>query len=146
MGFGLPAAIGAAVAGDGSPVICVTGDGSFQMNLQELMTAVDYGLPIKIALLNNGYLGMVRQWQQMFYKRRYSSVQISSPDYVAFASAYGVTGLRAQTLAEAESIIRQSLEIPGPVLLEFNVKEEQNVFPMVPPGESNDNMIMNERN
>lgn len=146
MGFGLPAAIGAAIAGDGSPVICVTGDGSFQMNLQELMTAVDYQLPIKIALLNNGYLGMVRQWQQMFYKRRYSSVQISSPDYVAFASAYGVTGLRAQTLAEAESIIRQSLEIPGPVLMEFNVKEEQNVFPMVPPGESNDKMIMDERN
>lgn len=146
MGFGLPAAIGAAIAGDGSPVICVTGDGSFQMNLQELMTAVDYQLPIKIALLNNGYLGMVRQWQQMFYKRRYSSVQISSPDYVAFASAYGVTGLRAQTLDEAESIIRQSLEIPGPVLMEFNVKEEQNVFPMVPPGESNDKMIMDERN
>lgn len=146
MGFGLPAAIGAAIAGDGSPVICVTGDGSFQMNLQELMTAVDYQLPIKIALLNNGYLGMVRQWQQMFYKRRYSSVQISSPDYVAFASAYGVTGLRAQTLDEAESIIRQSLEIPGPVLMEFNVKDEQNVFPMVPPGESNDKMIMDERN
>ncbi|RCX17306.1 acetolactate synthase large subunit [Fontibacillus phaseoli] len=143
MGFGLPAAIGAAIAGNGDPVICVTGDGSFQMNLQELMTAVDYQLPVKIVILNNGYLGMVRQWQQLFYKRRYSSVQISSPDYVAFAASYGVAGLRASTLSEAEFIIRQSLDIPGPVLMEFNVKEEQNVYPMVPPGESNDKMIMN---
>ncbi|MNJ64844.1 Acetolactate synthase isozyme 2 large subunit [compost metagenome] len=122
----------------------MTGDGSFQMNLQELMTAVDYQLPIKIAILNNGYLGMVRQWQQLFYKRRYSSVNISSPDFVAFAHAYGVKGLRAQTLNEADAIIQESLATPGPVLMEFNVREEQNVYPMVPPGESNDRMILNE--
>ncbi|MGG6313046.1 biosynthetic-type acetolactate synthase large subunit [Paenibacillus macerans] len=144
MGFGFPAALGAAIALEGTdhrPVVCITGDGSFQMNLQELMTAVDYALPVKIAILNNGYLGMVRQWQQLFYERRYSSVQISSPDFVAFAGAYGVPGLRARTGSEAESIIRQALDIPGPVLMEFNVQEEQNVYPMVPPGESNDNML-----
>ncbi|MNJ50393.1 Acetolactate synthase isozyme 2 large subunit [compost metagenome] len=141
MGFGFPAAIGAAVADPSKPVLCITGDGSFQMNLQEMMTAVDYQLPIKIAILNNGYLGMVRQWQQLFYDKRYSSVQISSPDYVAFAKSYGVAGLRANTFREADSIIRQSLDLPGPVLMEFNVREEQNVYPMVPPGESNDQMI-----
>lgn len=147
MGFGFPAAIGAAIAqgsDSGEPVICITGDGSFQMNLQELMTAVDYGLPVKIAILNNGYLGMVRQWQQLFYERRYSSVQISSPDFVAFAGAYGVLGFRAQTVEEAEAAIRQALETPGPVLMEFNVQEEQNVYPMVPPGESNDKMLTGE--
>lgn len=144
MGFGLPAAIGAAIADPSKPVLCITGDGSFQMNLQEMMTVVDYNLPIKIAILNNGYLGMVRQWQQLFYQKRYSSVQISSPDYVTFAKSYGITGLRASTSQEAEAIIRQSLSIPGPVLMEFNVKEEQNVYPMVPPGESNDRMITND--
>ncbi|MNW55493.1 Acetolactate synthase large subunit [compost metagenome] len=142
MGFGLPAAIGAAIADSNGPIICITGDGSFQMNLQELMTAVDYQLPIKIAILNNGYLGMVRQWQQLFYDRRYSSVQITSPDFVTFAHAYGIKGLRAQTISEADSIIQESLATPGPVLMEFNVKEEQNVYPMVPPGESNDKMIL----
>lgn len=145
MGYGFPAAIGAAVADGSRPIICVTGDGSFQMNLQEMMTAVDYGLPIKIAILNNGYLGMVRQWQQLFYERRYSSVQISSPDFVTFARAYGVAGLRAQTLSESESIIKNALEIPGPVLMEFIVKEEQNVYPIVPPGESNDKMIIDDQ-
>ena len=146
MGFGFPAAIGAAIAleGDDRPILCVTGDGSFQMNLQELMTAVDYRLPVKIAILNNGYLGMVRQWQQLFYERRYSSVQISSPDFAAFANAYGVPGFRAQTVQEAELAIRQALEIPGPALMEFNVREEQNVYPMVPPGESNDKMLTGE--
>lgn len=147
MGFGFPAAIGAAVALGGSaapPVICITGDGSFQMNLQEMMTAVDYGLPVKIAILNNGYLGMVRQWQQLFYERRYSSVHITSPDYVAFAGAYGVPGFRAQTPEQADAAIRQALAIPGPVLMEFNVREEQNVYPMVPPGAGNDQMLTGE--
>ncbi|GIP47120.1 biosynthetic-type acetolactate synthase large subunit [Paenibacillus timonensis] len=144
MGFGFPAAIGAAIALGGPaapPVVCITGDGSFQMNLQEMMTAVDYGLPVKIAILNNGYLGMVRQWQQLFYERRYSSVHITSPDFVAFAGAYGVPGLRAQTPEEADAIIQQALALPGPVLMEFNVREEQNVYPMVPPGAGNDQML-----
>lgn len=141
MGFGLPAAIGAAIADPERTVICVTGDGSFQMNLQEVMTAVDFNLPIKIAIMNNGYLGMVRQWQQLFYQRRYSSVHITSPDFVQFANSYGIPGLRATTLEEADCIIHQAMYIPGPVLMEFIVKEEQNVYPMVPPGESNDKMI-----
>ncbi|EOS55811.1 biosynthetic-type acetolactate synthase large subunit [Paenibacillus barengoltzii] len=147
MGFGFPAAIGAAIALEGPsapPIVCITGDGSFQMNLQEMMTAVDYGLPIKIAILNNGYLGMVRQWQQLFYERRYSSVHLTSPDFVAFAGAYGVPGLRAQTPEEADAVIRQALTHPGPVLMEFNVREEQNVYPMVPPGASNDQMLTGE--
>lgn len=147
MGFGFPAAIGAAIALGGSaapPVVCLTGDGSFQMNLQEMMTAVDYGLPVKIAILNNGYLGMVRQWQQLFYERRYSSVHITSPDFVAFAGAYGVPGLRAQTPEEADAIIQQALALPGPILMEFNVREEQNVYPMVPPGAGNDQMLTGE--
>lgn len=141
MGFGLPAAIGAAIADPKRTVVCVTGDGSFQMNLQEVMTAVDFNLPIKIAIMNNGFLGMVRQWQQLFYQRRYSSVHITSPNYVEFANSYGVPGLRATTLEEADCIIHQAMYIPGPVLLEFIVKEEQNVYPMVPPGGSNDKMI-----
>ena len=92
MGYGLPAAIGGAFASKGRNVLCISGDGSFQMNSQELMTVAKYQLPIKIIILKNGYLGMVRQWQEMFYDRRYSSVKISSPDFVALAGAYGIAG------------------------------------------------------
>lgn len=93
-------------------IICISGDGSFQMNLQELMTAMYYQLPVKIAILNNGYLGMVRQWQEMFFHRRYSSVRLTSPDYVMFAQSYGATGLRAQTIQEAREIIGIALSTP----------------------------------
>lgn len=144
MGYGFPAAIGAALAAPHRQIICISGDGSFQMNLQELMTAVDYQLPVKIAILNNGYLGMVRQWQELFFDRRYSSVRLSSPDYVAFAKSYGAIGLRARTVQEAKEIIRTALAAPGPVIMEFDVKEEENVYPMVPPGRSNNEMIMPE--
>lgn len=137
MGFGLPAAIGAAFADPSREVICISGDGSFQMNMQELMTAVDYNLPIKILILNNGYLGMVRQWQELFYDRRYSSVQINSPDYVAFAHSCRAAGWRAKNEEEARNIIDLAMNTSGPVILEFDVTEEENVFPMVPPGGSN---------
>jgi acetolactate synthase-1/2/3 large subunit len=144
MGYGFPAAIGAAFAAPDRQIICVSGDGSFQMNLQELMTAVDYQLPVKVAIMNNGYLGMVRQWQQLFFHHRYSSVKLSSPDYVLFAQSYGATGARAQTIKEAKQIIHMALNTPGPVIMEFNVVEEENVYPIVPPGGSNNEMIIPE--
>jgi acetolactate synthase I/II/III large subunit len=142
MGFGFPAAIGAAVSSPSTHVICVSGDGSFQMNLQELITAVTYKLPIKIAIMNNGYLGMVRQWQEMFYERRYSSVKMTSPDFVKLAQAYGVVGLKASTEAEARQVIKEAFEIDGPVLMEFNVMEEENLYPIVPPNHDNVQIIM----
>ncbi|NMD68707.1 biosynthetic-type acetolactate synthase large subunit [Bacillus sp. DNRA2] len=142
MGFGLPAAIGAMVGNPHANVICVSGDGSFQMNLQELITAVAYRLPIKIAIMNNGYLGMVRQWQEMFYDRRYSSVKITSPDFVTLAEAYGAVGFYASNEAEAREIITKAFEMDGPVVMEFNVMEEENVYPIVPPNQSNNDLIL----
>jgi acetolactate synthase-1/2/3 large subunit len=144
MGYGFPAAIGAAVAARDRQVICISGDGSFQMNLQELITAAQYKLPIKIAIMNNGYLGMVRQWQQLFYDRRYSHVKISSPNYATLAQAYGITGFKANNLIEAKEVISEALHQPGPALMEFNVKEEENVYPIVPPGQSNQTAMVEE--
>ncbi|MGJ7922693.1 biosynthetic-type acetolactate synthase large subunit [Neobacillus sp. LXY-4] len=142
MGYGLPAAIGAAVGSPMKDVICVSGDGSFQMNLQEMITAVQYQLPIKIAIMNNGYLGMVRQWQEMFYERRYSSVKMTSPDFVKLAAAYGIKGFKASTEEEAREMIAKAFLEDGPVLMEFNVVEEENVYPIVPPNHSNDQLIL----
>jgi acetolactate synthase-1/2/3 large subunit len=141
MGYGFPAAIGAAIACPNRQVVCVSGDGSFQMNMQELMTAIDYGVNVKVAILKNGYLGMVRQWQQLFQNKRYSAVRISSPDFASLANAFGARGFRARTPGEALSIINTAFEIDGPVIMEFDVTEEENVYPMVPPGASNMNMI-----
>jgi acetolactate synthase-1/2/3 large subunit len=134
MGFGLPAAIGAAVANPGRPIVCISGDGSIQMNIQELMTAVDYGLDLKIVILKNGYLGMVRQWQQLFHDKRYSSVKISSPNFAELARTFGARGYYARTRAEAEAIIHEAWAEPGVAVLEFDVTEEMNVYPMIPPG------------
>jgi acetolactate synthase I/II/III large subunit len=142
MGYGLPAAIGAAAACPGSSVICVSGDGSFQMNLQELITAVKNQLPLKIAILNNGYLGMVRQWQELFYQGRYSQVKMTSPNFSQLAQAYGVAGFRAQTEEEAKQIISEAFQCTGPVLMEFNIMEEENVYPMVPPNHNNHQTIL----
>lgn len=142
MGYGLPAAIGAAAACPGTSVICVSGDGSFQMNLQELITAVKYQLPLKIAILNNGYLGMVRQWQELFYQRRYSQVKMGSPNFAQLAEAYGVAGFSAQTEEEAKAIISDAFKRSGPVLMEFNIMEEENVYPMVPPNQNNHQTIL----
>ncbi|MCK7605560.1 biosynthetic-type acetolactate synthase large subunit [Geobacillus stearothermophilus] len=142
MGYGLPAAIGAAVASPGKKVICISGDGSFQMNVQEMMTAVTYKLPIKIAVLNNGYLGMVRQWQELFYQKRYSAVKITSPHFAKLAEAYGAIGYAVDSEEEAEDIIKKALKHDGPVLLDFNIAEEENVYPIVPPGQSNEQAIL----
>jgi acetolactate synthase I/II/III large subunit len=142
MGYGLPAAIGAATSNQANQVICISGDGSFQMNLRELMTAVTYQLPIKIAIMNNGYLGMVRQWQELFYDHRYSAVKMTSPDFAKLAQAYGAVGLHARSEEEAQLIIKKAFSHKGPVVMEFDVMEEENVYPMVPPNQSNDQVIL----
>ncbi len=136
MGFGLPAAIGAQVACPDRLVVDVSGDGSFQMNVQELGTIVHYGLPVKVVILNNSYLGMIRQWQELFYGRRYSQSDMAhkAPDFVKLAEAYGIKGLRATKPAEVKRVLKEGLETPGPVVMDFHVEPEENVFPMVKPG------------
>ncbi len=142
MGFGFPAALGAQVGFPGQLVLCIAGDGSFQMNLQELATAVNYRLPVKIVLINNQYLGMVRQWQKFFYESRYSESFIyGTPDFVKLAEAYGITGLRATSPGEVEKVIQQALDTEGPVIMDFHVDPEENVLPMVAPNTSIVEMI-----
>jgi len=143
MGFGLPAALGAQVAFPDRQVIDISGDGSFQMNSQELATLVQYQLPVKIAILNNNYLGMVRQWQQMFFEKRYSQTVMELPiDFIKLAEAYGATGLQATKVDEVEATIKQALETPGPVLMNFKVSREENVLPMVPAGKAIHEMVL----
>ncbi|MHB8771569.1 MAG: biosynthetic-type acetolactate synthase large subunit [Syntrophales bacterium] len=135
MGFGLPAAIGAQVACPERLVVDVAGDGSLQMNIQELGTIAQYGLPVKVVILNNLYLGMIRQWQELFYGRRYSQCDMpQSPDFVKLAEAYGIKGLRAVKPGEVKRVLKEGLETPGPVVMDFHVEPEENVFPMVKPG------------
>ncbi len=142
MGYGLPAAMGAQVGCPEDVVISICGDGGIQMNIQELGTLFEYRIPVKVAIINNRFLGMVRQWQEMFFDHRYSSVCLAcSPDFVGIAKAYGVLGLRASTPEETDAIIKQALAHPGPVLMEFEVEREENVFPMVPAGAGIQQMI-----
>src|SRR5690606_8646023 len=143
MGFGFPAALGAQIANPDRLVICVTGDGGFQMTSQELAIAALENLPVKVAIINNRCLGMVRQWQEVFYQERYSEVDLSgSPDFVKLAEAYGVKGLRARTEEEAKRAWQEALAHPGPVVVDFEIDPEENVYPMVAPGSSLDEMIM----
>ncbi|WP_208586242.1 biosynthetic-type acetolactate synthase large subunit [Gracilibacillus suaedae] len=141
MGYGLPAAIGAAVGKKEQTVICFTGDGSIQMNIQELYHVAQHNLNIKIIILRNGYLGMVRQWQQLFYKNKYSQVKISSPDFLTFAESFGVKGYRASIKTEAEKVISQAFASKQPAVLDFLIEEEVNVYPIVPPGGNNTDAI-----
>jgi len=135
MGFGLPAAIGAQVAFPERLVVDIAGDGSIQMNIQELATAVHYNLPVKVVILNNGYLGMVRQWQEMFYGKRYSQTHMKQAlDFVKLAEAFGAVGLRATKPEEVEDVLRKGLETPSPVMMDFQVEPEEQVYPMVSPG------------
>jgi len=135
MGFGLPAAIGAQVACPERIVVDIAGDGSIQMNIQEMATAVQYELPVKIAILNNGYLGMVRQWQELFYDRCYACTKMDhAPDFVKLAEAYGAVGLRAIRPEEVEPVIREALAVKRPVIMDFHVEKEEGVYPMVPAG------------
>jgi acetolactate synthase-1/2/3 large subunit len=135
MGFGLPAAIGAQVACPDKLVVDIAGDGSIQMNIQEMATAVQYCLPVKIVILNNGYLGMVRQWQELFYEKRYASTLIEhAPDFVKLAEAYGAIGLRATRPEEVETVLSEGLSSPKTVIMDFMVEKEESVYPMVPAG------------
>jgi len=143
MGFGLPAALGAQVAFPDRQVIDISGDGSFQMNSQELATLVQYRLPVKIVILNNNFLGMVRQWQQLFFDKRYSQTCMELPiDFVKLAEAYGATGLSTDKVDEVESVIQKALDTPGPVIMEFKVSREENVLPMVPAGKGIHEMVL----
>ena len=136
MGFGLPAAMGVKVGCPDSMVWCIDGDGSFQMTIQELATVFQEKLAIKIAIINNGYLGMVRQWQELFYEKRYVATPLSGPDFVKVAEAYGIPGLRVKHRGEVVPAIEQAMREPGPFLIDFRVEPEENVYPMVPPGAS----------
>ena len=143
MGFGLPAAIGAQVAFPDKLVVDIAGDGSIQMNIQELATAVQYRIPVKVVVLNNGYLGMVRQWQELFYEKRYSQTDMTyAPDFVKVAEAYGMLGVRAVKPGEVEATLRKGLEHPGPVIMDFRVAREECVYPMVRPGGSIQEMTL----
>ncbi|MFN8389062.1 MAG: biosynthetic-type acetolactate synthase large subunit [Bdellovibrionota bacterium] len=136
MGFALPAAMGAKIGAPNRPVICVAGDGSFQMTLQELGTISQEQLPVKIVILNNNFLGMVRQWQELFFDKRYSFVDMHNPDFVMVAAGFGIPGRKVSVREELEGAIQAMLETKGPYLLEVVCEKEQNVFPMVPAGAS----------
>ncbi len=143
MGYGFPAAMGAQMAAPGRTVIDVAGDGSMQMNIQEFATIMQERLPIKIALLNNGYLGMVRQWQELFYDKRYSATPMEVvPDFVKLAEAYGAVGLRATKPSEVEPVIKEALATDTCVLMDFVIAREEGVFPMVPAGKATTDMLL----
>lgn len=143
MGFGLPAAMGAQIALPDETVVAVVGDGGFQMTNQEIITAIQYKVPLKVLIMNNGYLGMVRQWQEMFYERAYSEVDLSvSPDFVKLAEAYGARGLRASHPSELKDVLREALEFDGVAIMDIVVSKEENVFPIVPAGGESRNMIL----
>ena len=143
MGFGLPAAIGAQLARPDKLVVDIAGDGSIQMNIQEMATAVQCGLPVKVVILNNGYLGMVRQWQQLFFEKRYASTCMEhAPDFVKLAEAYGGVGLRATKPEEVESVLKKGLSTKKPVIMDFVVEKEECVYPMIPAGAAATEMLL----
>jgi acetolactate synthase I/II/III large subunit len=143
MGYGFPAAIGAQVAYPDKLVVDIAGDGSIQMNIQELCTAVCNKIPVKVVILNNRYLGLPRQWQELFYDKNYmGSCLEGSPDFVKLAEAYGAVGLRATRPEEVEPVLREALSIKRPVLMDFVVAEEEGVYPIVPPGKSITEMLL----
>jgi acetolactate synthase-1/2/3 large subunit len=143
MGFGLPAAIGAQVAKPGKLVVDIAGDGSIQMNIQEMATAIQYGLPVKVVILNNRYLGMVRQWQELFYDKRYACTCMAhAPDFVKLAEAYGALGLRATTPDQVEPVLMQGLASPQAAIMDFWVDREECVYPMVPAGATLTEMLL----
>ena len=145
MGYGFPAAIGAQVGCPDMPVFAICGDGGFQMTLQELAPAVEHKLPVKIIIMNNQYLGMVRQWQELFWDRRYSGVDISAqPDFVKLAEAYGCVGIRVDHMNDVDAALQKSMEITDrPTILDFRINREENVFPMIPAGQSIEEMMVN---
>jgi acetolactate synthase-1/2/3 large subunit len=144
MGFSLPASMGAAFANPKHPVVSISGDGGFQMNVQEMATIVQHQLPIKIFVINNGFLGMVRQWQELFWRKRYSHVDITAPDFVKLAEAYGCRALRVTAPSDVEQAIRTAMSHnEGPILVEFIVAREDNVYPMIPAGQTINELMDN---
>ena len=141
MGFGLPAAIGAMAGNPGSDTVLFTGDGGLQMNIQELGTILSTGLPVKIVLMNNSYLGMVRQWQELFFERRYSFTHLVNPDFGTLAAAYGIKYAKVQTPEELDAAVEQMMQHKGPFFLEAAMIEQENVFPMIPAGKTLNDII-----
>jgi acetolactate synthase-1/2/3 large subunit len=134
MGYALPAAMGAAVGVPNQRVLAVIGDGGFQMTLQELGTIAQWKLPVKIVILNNNFLGMVRQWQQLFFDKRYSSVEMENPDFLKLAEAYRIPSKQVSRCCDVQAVLAEMWETPGPYLVEVVCEKEENVFPMVPTG------------
>jgi acetolactate synthase-1/2/3 large subunit len=142
MGFGLPAAMGAKVGCPEDTVLCIAGDGSVQMNMQELATCAQEGIAIKVFIMNNGYLGMVRQWQELFWDKRYSHVEMGQfPDFVKVAEAYGATGMRLEDKKTLVSDIKEALAADGPVVADVRVTREENTYPMIPAGKPARDMV-----
>jgi len=141
MGFGFPAAMGVKMGCPDKTVFDIAGDGSIQMNIQELATCVCNKINVKVAILNNGYLGMVRQWQELFYKKRYSFTCITGPDFVKLAESYGAVGIRVTKKEEVRKALQTAIAIDNVVFIDFRIEEEENVFPMVPAGEAINRMI-----
>jgi acetolactate synthase-1/2/3 large subunit len=145
MGYGLPAAVGVQIAHPDSLVIDIAGDASVQMTMQEMATAIQYDLPIKIFILNNEWMGMVRQWQQLLHGERYShSYSASLPDFVKMAEAFGALGLRAEHPDELDAAILAMIDTPRPVILDCRVERAENCFPMIPSGKAHNEMILGE--
>jgi acetolactate synthase-1/2/3 large subunit len=143
MGYGLPAAMGAQAAFPKRQVIAVCGDGGFQMNMQEMASLVQHRLPVKICILNNNFLGMVRQWQELFFDKRYSQTCMELPiDFIKLAEAFGAKGFQATKPDEVEAVIKKGFKTPGPVIMEFKVAREEKVLPMVPAGASLTEMVL----
>lgn len=136
MGYGLPASIGAQIAAPDRTVVAMIGDGGFQMTIQELGTIAQNKLPVKMVLLNNHFLGMVRQWQQLFFEKRYSFTELSNPDFITIARGFGIPGIKVDERSNLDTAVQQMLDHPGPFLLEVTIEKEDNVFPMVPSGAS----------
>jgi acetolactate synthase-1/2/3 large subunit len=141
MGFGLPSAVGAWFAHPEREIWTVCGDGGFQMTQAELATAMQEGANVKIALMNNNFLGMVRQWQEFFFEKRYSAVELHNPDFIKIAEAHGLPARRVTEIGEVQAALEFARSTPGPVLLEFRVEKEEAVYPMVPTGAALDEMI-----
>ena len=141
MGYGFPASIGAQVGSPEKIVFDIGGDGSIQMNIQELSTVANNKLPVNIVIFNNAYLGMVRQWQELFYKRRYSQTHLQNPDFAKVAESYGVKGIKVTKKEQVKDALKEAIETAGPVVLDFHIEEEENVFPMVPAGKAINRMI-----
>lgn len=145
MGYGLPAAIGAQIGQPDEKVVLIAGDGSIQMNIQEFGTAATYNIPIKVIIFNNNYLGMVRQWQEFFFEKRYASTKIPAPDFVKMADAYGIWGRSIDKKSDLDKALREAMEHDGPAVLDIHIPQEENVYPMVPAGAGLKDMIEGEK-